>query len=186
VTLDVPAFTREDWSLYLSLLPSRKIRRAGLHWVLVDTTIPYAEFSEYVSNDELWTSLAKPAYVQTLFGMRNVPPSDAPSCRANLERRNGMSVRVVAHREVSWVKVVPGEEVKAAFERGFWREFKAEFPQALGVMRCSLPGFSPDGSSAVVHTSWSSGPLAGWGGLIYVKKGPKGWVQHASWRFWIS
>jgi hypothetical protein len=181
VTVDAPAFTLGDWSLYLSLLPSVKMGRAGVYWVVVDRTIPYSEFSGDVTGDAFWDSLAGSRHALPLLGLQEALPKGPGSCRADLEHRNETSVFIVARREVPWVKVLPDEQVTAVFSRGGWQEFRAEFPKGLGVMRFSLPGYSPDGRSAVVYQSWSSGPQAGWSGLIYLGRGPKGWVRCGSW-----
>jgi hypothetical protein len=182
VTLDVPAFTREDWSLYLSLMPSVKMRRAGVHWVLAGRTVPYNEFSDLVTSGEFRESAARLGTTQTLLGLSEASLNDALSCRVDLERRNATSVPIVAHRETCLLKIVPEEQIRAIFDRGDWPQFRTEFPKALGVMHCSLPGYSQDGKSALLHVSWLSGALTRWEELVYVEKGPRGWVRHAGWK----
>lgn len=55
-----------------------------------------------------------------------------------------------------------------------WKRFYEAYPKSSGILSFSRPGFSKDGTVAVIDLGHTSGPLGGkWGAYIYEKKDGK-------------
>jgi hypothetical protein len=83
-------------------------------------------------------------------------------------------------------KLVSERKLDAIFAKSWWKGFYHAFPNASGIFRLSLPGYSADGKLALVQVSGSCGGLCGsgfyWvlryvhGSWIVVKRNPA-WVS---------
>ena len=90
-------------------------------------------------------------------------------------------------------RVVDGKKVDSIFERDAhirsppsWDPFYAQFPGAQGLIRMSLPAFTPDHKDAVVYMQTTCNPLCGSGFYIELVRGKKGWRISRHENAWIS
>jgi hypothetical protein len=67
-----------------------------------------------------------------------------------------------------------------------WEGFYARYPGARGVFRVSLPGYTQDGSGAVVIVSAACGPLCGSGVLLHLEKTTGKWQIVRRQTLWVS
>jgi hypothetical protein len=58
-----------------------------------------------------------------------------------------------------------------------WEKFYRKHPHAAGFVSFSAVGFNKDRSAAVVYSAATSCAFCASGGLHFMKKGPKGWVE---------
>jgi hypothetical protein len=121
-------------------------------------------------------------------------PSDSAAAR-DLIRRNRMVQQLPLGLECRGIRVATEEEVTAALaehcpdpdplHRG-WEGFYARFSGSRGVLRLSLPGYSHNGTEAVVLSSAASGVRFASGFLITLRKDHGEWKVVRSTSLWIS
>ena len=109
---------------------------------------------------------------------RNIKPSQLPT----MPPREG-------------VRVVPEEQIIAALKakgppvdppQPGWEGFYSRYPGAQGVLRVSLPGYTPDGTEAVVMLSVGCGSLCGSGLLLHLERSNGEWKIVRRETLWVS
>lgn len=113
------------------------------------------------------------------------PPIDS-EFRASFESRNAapVSIRDLVRRDdVKWAEAA---ELSAIFARGFWREFNQVYPEASGLLRVSLPGYSPNGEAAVIYVEFACAGLCGSGQLYVVGLKGREWTVLEERRLFVS
>jgi hypothetical protein len=113
------------------------------------------------------------------------PPIDS-DFRASFESRNAASVSIrdlVRRDDVKWADAA---ELSAIFARGFWREFNKVYPDASGLLRVSLPGYSPNRETAVIYAEFACDGLCGSGQLYVVALKDGEWTVLQERRLFVS
>lgn len=83
-------------------------------------------------------------------------------------------------------KRVAGSKLQALFEKSWWPGFRRAYPHASGTFSLSLPGYSLNGTTAIVQVSSACGGLCG-GGFYWVLQYANGkWVIVERSGAWIS
>jgi hypothetical protein len=123
-------------------------------------------------------------------------PSTAPdwpptSLWTKLTRRVPSGVRWPHLKVCPAGRVVDGKEIDSVFARQTaippkWEPFYAAFPGATGLLRISLPAFTPDRKHAVVYLDGTCNPLCGSGFYFGLMRRKEGWKVSRRETAWIS
>lgn len=171
---------------------------ANSHWCV-------AEGISYATSDDvavLRTVLS--SYCRADQGFRVL--SDVPALPRNRDNTSGWPSTLFGiqfagrpRKGVLWphvhmcaaLRIVSENRIDAIFARDTriphsWRGFYGEFPGAKGLIRASLPAFSPDRTTAVVYLDWECGPLCGSGLYIELTKRKTGWHILRRESAWLS
>lgn len=99
-------------------------------------------------------------------------------------QRGHVSEAVAGAHPLEWVSE---EEVSAKVldSPDGWRSFFAAHPSALGIIRLSRPGYSRDGSQALVYVTKLC-PLCGRGEYVLLVKTRDGWAASSRSMDWVS
>ena len=81
-----------------------------------------------------------------------------------------------------------GEEICAAAggTADFWPAFRRAFPRSWGAMSLSAPGFSPDGSQALLYIGQTTGDLSGEGECYFYTRKEATWTRAGAVGIWVS
>jgi len=86
----------------------------------------------------------------------------------------------------SKLKLTSNRAIKQALGKNFWPGFRAAFPGARGLATFSLPGYSEDGSIAIVIVEMSCDTRCGGGEVWELHKSEEGWSVTKKIPAWIS
>ncbi len=67
-----------------------------------------------------------------------------------------------------------------------WPGIERAYPESKGWMTVSLPGYSPDGNTAVIYTALGCGMLCGSGGYVYLVRNGGRWEIKDRVHIWSS
>jgi hypothetical protein len=68
----------------------------------------------------------------------------------------------------------------------FWRAFAAMFPNAVGTVSLSPPGYSRSGDQAVVYVEHGCGSLCGEGRIVWLRRTDGRWRIVRTHGVWVS
>ena len=81
-----------------------------------------------------------------------------------------------------------GQELASIFSSSAtgWDKFYAKYPDAKGILALSRVGFNQAKDTAVLYTEYQSGPTAGEGDVVLMKKTDGRWTVQENSMFWQS
>lgn len=105
---------------------------------------------------------------------------------ASLKRRNSKTQLLPRNISISCFKSLSAAKLAAALPNGNWQHFHSVLPNAWGIFYLSLPGYSQDGTTALVQGSQQCGPMCA-NGFYWVLRLVNGkWQVVSSEPTWIS
>lgn len=149
------ASTPGEDTIALSFILKNQYGRWHQGFVIQRETVPYQDIREGLS-----------------FAMhrRRHPQKEVREAFDNFARRNA-SIGVAPPLNLDKpLIVVAGKEISAIFKHHWWEEFYQKYPHTDGFLEVALPGYSADGSTALVYITRSSGRLNAEGELILLQK----------------
>lgn len=115
-----------------------------------------------------------------------VAAASGRSAIASLRQRNASTQPLPHNISLSCFKTLPPAKLAKALTNGDWQQFHKALPDAWGIFRLSLPGYSRDGKTALVQGSEVCGPLCG-NGFYWVLRLVRGkWLVVSSEPTWVS
>jgi hypothetical protein len=102
----------------------------------------------------------------------------------DLWARNRASETLPLDNVCAGARMATRSEINTTFDKSrstatdlnsLWKSFYEDFPGAWGLVRMSLPGYSPNGRLAVVYLETGRGGLAGEGSYLLLKKNKTKW-----------
>jgi hypothetical protein len=164
VTASVARITPDDLAVFHAVLSSECRRNDQRYSVISDLPISAPNTAPDWPPTSLWTKLTRRVPSGARWAHLKVCPAD---------------------------RVVDGKEIDSVFARQTaippkWEPFYAAFPGASGLLRISLPAFTPDRKRAVVYLDATCNPLCGSGFYIGLTRGKEGWKLSRQQTEWIS
>ena len=112
---------------------------------------------------------------------------------SNLLLRNSVPSKLphVAELECNGIKVALDSRIETLLKDrptmiGLSKGFEEAFPDSIGIMSLSLPGYSANKQDALVHMDLSCGATCGNSQIIHLHKKDGAWVRVRSSNSWLS